>query len=155
MFSPILAYPIATASFTLDTDASEIGIGAGLSQNQDGAERVIAYASRSLSKAERNYCVTRKEMLTVVYFGGYFRPCLYGRRFHLRTDHGAPKWIFNFKEPVSQMARWLQLLAEYDFSIEHRPKRQRNNADAMSRIPCPQGQHSTEDQGDAEADLAS
>ena len=136
--SPILAYPSAVDQFILDTDASDFGIGAVLSQQQDGAERVVAYASRSLTKAERNYCVTRKEMLAVVHFVRYFRPYLYGRRFKLRTDHGALKWLFGFRDPVGQVARWLQLLAEFDFEIEHRPGRCHTNADAMSRIPCNQ-----------------
>ena len=104
--------------FTLDTDASDFGIGAVLSQQQNGTEWVVAYASRALSKAERNYCATRKEMLAVVYFVRYFRPNLYGQRFRLRTDHGALKQLFGFKEPVGQVARWLQQLAEYDFIIE-------------------------------------
>ena len=64
--SPILAYPDFKQPFILDTDASEYGIGAVLSQKQDGAERVIAYASRTLTKAERKYCVTRKELLALV-----------------------------------------------------------------------------------------
>jgi len=59
--SPILAMPNDTDPFLLDTDACDVSIGAVLSQVQNGVERVIAYASRSLSKPERNYCVTRKE----------------------------------------------------------------------------------------------
>ncbi len=127
--------------FTVDTGASDHGIGAVLSQQQDGFERVIAYASRALTKAERNYCVTRKEMLAVVYFIKYFRPYLYGQHCLLRTDHGALKWLFRIKEPVGQVARWLQLLAEYDFAIQHRPGRQHNNADALSRRPRNQCEH--------------
>ena len=64
--APVLAYPIASGKFTLDTDASEKGIGAVLSQEQNGQERVVAYFSRSLNRRERNYCVTRKELLAVV-----------------------------------------------------------------------------------------
>jgi len=72
--SPILAYPqIDGGEFILDTDASAFAIGAVLSQVQDGKERVIAYGSRSLDKPERNYCVTRREMLAVVYFTKYFK----------------------------------------------------------------------------------
>ena len=72
--APILAYPRAEGSeFVLDTDASAYAIGAVLSQVQDGKERVIAYGSRSLDKPERNYCVTRREMLAVVYFTKYFK----------------------------------------------------------------------------------
>ena len=97
--SPILAYPTATDTFILDTDASDFGIGAVLSQSVDGVERVTAYASRSLSKSERNYCVTRKELLALVHHVKHFRPYLYGRQFRIRTDHGALKWLLGLKIP--------------------------------------------------------
>ena len=75
----ITAFPCDAGTFILDTDACDVGIGAVLSQVQDGVERVIAYASRSLNRAERNYCVTDKELLAVRYFVEYFRHYLLGR----------------------------------------------------------------------------
>eukprot|EP00731_Ephydatia_muelleri_P036277 Em0229g3a len=126
-------------SFILDTDASDCGIGAVLSQvNSDGSECVIAYASRSLSRQEQRYCVTRRELLAVVEFVKHFREYLLGRRFTLRTDHGSLVWLKNFKEPEGQLARWLERLEEYDFTVVHRPGSLHNNADALSRIPCRQ-----------------
>ncbi len=59
--------------FTLDTDASGSGIGAVLSQIQSGRDKVLSYGSRSLSKAEKNYCITEQELLAVVYFVQYYR----------------------------------------------------------------------------------
>ena len=64
--TPILPYPNLTDEFCLDTDASEYAIGAVLSQKQNRKERVVAYFSRTLTRSERNYCVTRKELLAVV-----------------------------------------------------------------------------------------
>ena len=84
---PILAYPRPDGSYILDTDASDVGVGAVLSQVQDGAERVVAYASRTLRRAERNYCVTWKELLAVVVSLKQFRQYLYGRHVVIRTDH--------------------------------------------------------------------
>jgi len=136
--APILALPDWSQSFLLDTDASDTGIGAVLSQVQDGKEHVIAYASRSLTKAERNYCVTRRELLAVVTFLQHFRPYLLGNPFTIRTDHGALAWLQKFKEPEGQVARWVQKLQEYQFTINHRPGKRHNNADAMSRMPCKQ-----------------
>ena len=136
--APILAYPDPQCEFILDTDASAYGIGAVLSQVQNGQEKVISYGSRSLTKEERRYCVTRREMLAIVYFMKYFRHYLYGRKFKVRTDHGALRWLMNFKDPQGQVARWLEVLGTFDFDVQHRPGLRHNNADAMSRGPCRQ-----------------
>ena len=137
--APVLAFPDCSRPFILDTDARDSGIGAVLSQVQDdGTERVIAYASRTLSKAERRYCVTRRELLAAVVFIRQFRSYLLGNKFTLRTDHGSLRWLWNFKQPEGQLARWLEKLQEYDFIIEHRQGRKHNNADALSRLPCNQ-----------------
>ena len=137
--TPVLVYPDFEKEFILDTDASDSGIGAVLSQvDSQGRERVIAYGSRLLSKPERHYCVTRRELLAVVFFTNQFRPFLLGRHFLLRTDHGALTWLMNFKEPEGQMARWLEKLQEFNFEIMHRRGKKHTNADALSRLPCKQ-----------------
>ena len=137
---PILAMPCDTGELILDTDAADTGIGAVLSQCQDGVERVVAYASRSLDARERNYCVTRKELLAVVHFVRYFKQYLLGRTFRVRTDHAALTWLRHTPDPVGQQARWLEQLEEYDFSVEHRSGSRHANADALSRRPCPKKQ---------------
>jgi len=134
---PILAMPNDSGEFILDTDASDTTIGSVLSQIQDGVERVIAYASRSLDKRECNYCVTRKELLSVVHSVKYFKQYLMGRHFKIRTDHAALTWLRHTPEPIGQQSRWLEVLEEYDYSIEHRPGARHGNADGLSRRPCP------------------
>ena len=97
-------------------------------------ERVIAYPVRSLSRAERNYSTTRKELLALVW--GTF---LYGRCFRVRTDHSALQWLRNFKNPRGQVARWLERLSDFDFEVEHRPGQLHGNADGLSRLPWDEG----------------
>ena len=134
----IMAFPADTGTFILDTDACDSSIGAVLSQIQDNRERVIAYASRSLNKSERNYCVTDKELLAVRFFIEYFRQYLLGRHFTVRTDHQALVWLFKLKEPKDRIARWIEILSAYTFSIEYRRGSQHGNADSMSRCENPQ-----------------
>ena len=112
-----------------------------LSQVQDGMEKVIAYTSRTLNKAERNYCVTHRELLAVVYFTHYYRSYLLGRRFLLRTGHGSLTWLRNFKEPERQVARWMERLQEFDLEAQHRQGGSHLNANALSRRPCTQYGH--------------
>ena len=135
---PVLAYPDPSSSFILDTDASAAGIGAVLSQEHptDKQERVVAYFSRALTTAERHYCVTRKELLAMVKSIEHFHTYLYGRNFRLRTDHAALQWLLHFRHPEGQVARWIQSLQQYDFTVQHRPGSKHGNADALSRRPC-------------------
>ncbi|KRX12640.1 Retrovirus-related Pol polyprotein from transposon [Trichinella nelsoni] len=101
-----IARPLHRLTEQGHTDASETGIGAALSQKHDPeGERVIAYASRTLSKTERKYSTTKEELLSIVYFTKLFRPYLVGQRFILRTDHDSLTWLRNFKEPEGQVVR--------------------------------------------------
>ena len=134
--TPILVYPDLTKPFILDTDASGVGIGAVLSQLQGGKERVVAYYSRVLTKSERNYCVTRRELLAVIDSIKHFHTCLYGTKFVIRTDHGSLRWLVNFKNLEGQLCRWSEFLAVYDYEIVHRSGKLHGNADALSRRPC-------------------
>ncbi|GFN73642.1 Pol polyprotein [Plakobranchus ocellatus] len=124
--TPVLGIPSKNYPFILDNDASDVAIGAEIIQLQEGAERVIGYGSYTLSKEQRNYCTTRKELLVVVRFT---------RHFKVRTDHNSLRWLTSFKEPQGQLTRWLEELSHYDMEIIHRPGKQHGNADALSRIP--------------------
>ena len=83
----ILGYPTADDPSVVDTDASLVGVGAVLSQIQDGKEEMISYFSHRLRKAESNYCVTRRGLLAVIKALRKFHPYLYGRPFH--STHGS------------------------------------------------------------------
>lgn len=130
--APILAYPNQKDPFILDTDASDVAIGAVLSQQQAGIERVIAYGSKALSKGERNYCVTRRELLAVVHFVETYRYYLYGRSV-VRTDHG---WLAmaapskGASRPVSSLDTAVVGVPVYN---RNRPGKRHRNADGMSR----------------------
>ena len=130
---PIMAYPLDSGEYFLDCDASDYCIGGVLSQIQDGEEKVIAYGSKMLNKAERNYCVTDKELLSIRYFVEYFRQYLLGRKFTVRTDHRALSFLFSFKEPKGRLARYLEILSAYDFTVSYRKDSGHSNADGVSR----------------------
>ena len=87
--TPVLKYPNENDMFILDTDASNDSIGAVLSQVQDGKEVPLAFASNSLSKTQRNYCTTKRELLAIVVYTKKFRHYLYGGNFILQTDHSS------------------------------------------------------------------
>ena len=134
--SPILSFPNSNGTFILDTDASYDTLGAVLSQVQEGEEKVIAYASNALSKAELQYCVTRKELMAVYKYVKQFQHYLMGKKFVIRTDHRALTWMLNWKRPnTSQYCTWIAELELYDFDIQHRKGESHINADAMSRYP--------------------
>ena len=108
--APVLAYPRDTGRYIVDTDASMTGIGAVLSQEQDGEERVIAYASKTLSRTQRRYCTTKRELLAVVQFVTItFRHyLLLETDFLVRTDHASLEWLLNFKEAEGLIGHWHQ-----------------------------------------------
>ena len=132
--APILVHPDFTLPFILETDASKEGLGAVLAQRQpDGAVRPIAYASRTLQGAERNYASTHLEALGVVWATQHFRPYLYGHPCTVYTDNQALKSLLNTPHPSGRLARWGLSLQELDLMIQYRPGKQNQNADALSR----------------------
>ena len=137
--TPVLSYPDFNVESILDTDASNHDIGTVLSQVQDSVEKPIAFASRTLTKAERNYCVTRRELLTIVEFVKHFRHYLQGPKFRIRTDHAPLRSVLKAKEPEGQLARWIELLTTFTYEMEYWEGKHHQNADAMPRRPCSEG----------------
>ena len=136
MEAPILQYPDFTKPFLIYTDASGTGLGAVLSQlNDEGKECVIAYASRSLNKAECNYGITDQECLAVVWAVKHFEQYLGLLPFKIVTDHSALKFLQTANMPSGRRARWIMYLQQFKFEIVHRPGKDNKNADALSRIP--------------------
>ena len=137
--SPILAYPSFEKEFTLEPDASVLGLGAVLSQVQeDGLLHPVAYASRATSPSERNYGITDLETLAVVWSLSHFKPYLYGQRVDIFTDHTAVKAVLQNPTASGKHARWWSKV--YESGIGHveicyRRGRDNQNADALSRCP--------------------
>ena len=144
----VLAYPDFREPFIVTTDASKVALAAVLSPVQDGVERPVSFASRQTNKAEQNYSASEAEMCAVLWATKHFRCYLYGKKFVLRTDHSALKYMHTFADNNSRLLRWSLRLAEFDFSVEHRPGTQMRHVDSLSRaiqsVTC--GQDLTRDE---------
>lgn len=131
--APVLNCPDYDLSFVLQTDASAFGIGAVLTQGEEGNERVICYLSRSLTKQERNFSTTERECLAVLWAVEKLRPYLEGVTFTVVTDHYSLVWLQNLKDPTGRLARWAVRMQQYDCKIVHRKGKDHVVPDALSR----------------------
>jgi len=116
----------------LHRDASDTILGAVLQQEQGGKLLVIGYASRTLAPSETWYCITRRELLGVVYGLKKYRQHLLGQPIIIQMDHAALTYLMKTPEPVGQQGRWLDLLSEYDITIQHQPGWVHCNSDVLS-----------------------
>ena len=118
--------------FIVDTDASYNSLGAALSIIVDGVEYLVAFTSRVLKPAECRYSTTNGEALAVIQEMKWFKPCIWGTQFVLRTDHASLQWLFR-QNNDKMIFRMLQRLQEFDFQVIHRPEDKHGNEDGLSK----------------------
>lgn len=137
--APVLGFADYNKPFIVETDASHVGLGAVLSQDQDGQRKVIAYASRRLrpsEKSPRNYSSMKLELLALkLAVTEKFRTYLLGSKFEVFTDNNPLKYLQTTAKLGALEQRWAAQLALFDFTINYRSGRSNANANALSRQP--------------------
>ena len=129
--APTLAIPDPNQTFEVETDASDYAIGAALFQ----IGRPIAFESKKLDSAQRNYSVQEKELFAIIYALKKWRHYLYGSKFTVLTDHKSLQYFLSQKNFEGRKARWAELMQDFDFEIRYRKGALNSVADALSRIP--------------------
>ncbi|KAK8939259.1 hypothetical protein KSP39_PZI011311 [Platanthera zijinensis] len=127
--APVLVMPEGSDGFQIYSDASYIGLGCVLMQRG----RVIAFASRQLKDAEKNYPTHDLELAAVVFALKIWRHYLYGVRCEIFTDHKSLKYIFDQREINLRQRRWLEFIKDYELDIQYHPGKANVVADALSR----------------------
>lgn len=141
----ILSQPNMNDNFLIECDASYVGIGAVLYQEEGEERKVISLISRGLNKAERNYTVSEIEMLSVVFALTKFREYVLGRKITIVTDHKALEFLLTSKLTSNRLTRWILYIQEYDFEIKYRKGSENIIADFLSRHPIENGNIIQED----------
>ncbi|XP_067303559.1 uncharacterized protein [Pseudorasbora parva] len=133
-WAPVLRAPDFNSPFLLQTDASDTGLGAVLSQVTDGEEHPVIYISRKLTPAEQRYATVEREALAVKWAVLELRYYLLGRHFTLTTDHAPLQWMARAKETNARVTRWFLALQDFNFTVQHRAGTANANADGLSRM---------------------
>jgi RNase H-like domain found in reverse transcriptase len=139
MNTPILRLPDPERQFVVTTDASNLATGAVLSQDFGQGPQPIAFESRKLSAAERNYPTHEKELLAIVHALKTWRFYLLGRHFLVQTDHATLRHFSTQPNLTGRQARWAELMQEYDFEIQYQSIAPRTNlcrGRSCPRIHC-------------------
>ena len=135
--APVLGYADFSLPFELHIDASGIGLGAVLYQKQEGKKRVIAYASRTLSKSEARYPAHKLEFLALKWaLTDQFYEYLYGNSFEVYTDNNPLTYVLTSAKLDACGQRWVSAIAPMNFNLHYKPGRTNIDADALSRLPC-------------------
>ena len=138
MSEPVISSADFSKPFILQTDASEVGVGAILSQTDDeGLDHPVAYFSRKLLPKEQKYSTIEKECLAIKLGVQVFHVYLFGKPFEIQTDHRALQWLDSVKDSNNRLLRWSLMLQPYSFSIKHRKGVENANADCLSRVKWP------------------
>ena len=132
---PVLAYADYRLSFKLHTDASTTGLVAVLYQHQDGQDRVVSYASRSLKPLEKNYPAHKLELIALKWsVTEKFNDYLYGTNFEVFADNNPLTYVFTTAKLDATGHRWLAELSNYNFSLTYRSGKRNAYADGLSRL---------------------
>ena len=133
--SPVLAYADFTRPFKLHTDASVLGLGAVLYQLHKNVEKVICYASRSLTQSETKYPIHKIEFLCLKWaITEKFHEYLYGNTFYIHTDNNPLTYVLTTAKLDAMGHRWVISLANYNFHLHYQSESSNVEADALSRI---------------------
>ena len=127
--------PNFSYSFILEIDACKYGIDSILTQEYNNRKYIVAYASRTLSAAERKYSSVEREALTIVWATKHFRQYLEDGPVIVRSDCKALEWLKTARDPTGRLARWAMKLSPYNIIIQHRPGKSNPNDDFVSRYP--------------------
>ena len=132
---PVLLLPRREGKFRVEIDASEHAIGGVLSQKQDRKWKPIAFLSRTMQPAERNYKIYDKELLAIVEALNKWRQYLLDalETFEIWMDHENLKYFWELHKLNRRQARWYLKLQDYDFTLQHIPRKTNTKADILSR----------------------
>ncbi|CDO72200.1 hypothetical protein BN946_scf184970.g52 [Trametes cinnabarina] len=133
--APVLAIPTDNDPYRLECDASNYAVGAVLSQRQDGVWHPIAFLSKAMSSTERNYEIYDKELLAIMTALDEFRHYLMGaaQPFEIWTDHKNLEYYRKPQKLNRRQARWVSELANYQFTLHHKPGKTNIKSDLLSR----------------------